>query len=214
MTKRIVLSAFSVLLISGLIYTSKYSLRYMHWSTKSNGYPDLYNQTDSYSFSPVNVVLKNAHWQQIGTDVMKDGDIPNWPDLKELSVVATEDSIWIRFTLHNYLDLNEPMVSIAFEKENGNNWYGTVDFNYQEIISAGYYRDKDQYFGYNFAPDKKGICSLKYDLNSNSLFLGIPSETLKKYADRNFVASVGNKGLWNDDLDSLIPMERLFMFEN
>lgn len=214
MTKKIIRSLIFVLLISGLIYTSKYSLRYMHWKTKSNGYPDLYNQTDMYSFSLVNVALKNAQWKQLGTDVKNDGDIPNWSDLKELSFLATEDTIWIRFTLHNYLDINEPMVSIALEKENGNNWYGTVDFNYEGIISAGYYRDKEQYFGYNFAPDQKGICLLKYDLSSNSLFLGIPTEILKEYADRNFVASVGLKGLWNDDLDSLIPMERLFMFEN
>ena len=91
------------------------------------------------------------------------------------------------------------MVSIAFEDLDGESWYGTESFKYGEIIATGYLRKGNIYVGYNFVGDEKGVLSLKYDLGSNSFFLGIPKRYLNRFANKRFVASVGYKGFWNDD---------------
>jgi hypothetical protein len=181
----------------------------MHWYAKSPGYRGLYQQTEYYQFtSAPSFLVENADWEKISSDQPNDGDIPNWSDVKSLWALLHQDTIWFKYELHNHVDINEPMVSIALDSDgdpgNGNSWYGTVsDFNYDIIVTAGYTREGENYKGYNFLGDKTGVCVLSYDLVSNCYFLGIQYEDIERYEGARFVASVGNKGLWNDDVDGI-----------
>ncbi len=154
---------FAIVVFTTIItfFSAKYGLRYMNWYAKSKGYPGLYEKTDNYSFVQApDYITKNLKWEILTSDFEKDGDLPNWPDADKLYISHTKDTLWIRFTLHNNLDINEPMISLAFEDENGKNWYGTVkDFTYSDMITAGYYRNENNYYGYNFIADSKGSCS-------------------------------------------------------
>lgn len=212
--KKIITILFCTLLILLLIVTIPYTMRYLHWYSKSQGYSELYELENIYSFKAIpNKLATNIDWVKIAEDEKNDGDLPNWPDAKELSVLNINDTIWIKFSLYNNININEPMVSLAIEeKEGGKNWYGSVKkFDYGAIIAAGYVRKADKYSGYNFIQDKKGVCKLYYQLSSNSLFLGIPRLHLEYYQNKRFVASVGQKALWNDDFDKILQVNDLFI---
>ncbi len=207
--KRILLIALIVILVAGLVFTSKYAIKYAHWSTKSLGYPGLYKQTDRYSFLPLDSVLVNSTWELLAMDSAGDGDLLNWPDVKALHVYRGIDTIWLAYSLHNDIDINAPMVSIALHSDEGRDWYGTLDLKYKGMISTGYYRKGDQYYGYNFLIDEKGICSFKYNMAKNALYMGIPKARAQEFKGKKFVASVGLKSYWNDDVDQLIDFDSL-----
>ncbi|NER15272.1 hypothetical protein GWK08_17580 [Leptobacterium flavescens] len=201
-----------IILIGILGVTCYYTLKYMHWYSKSHGYGELYQIEDEYPFEPLpDRLLADSSWINIAKDTKGDGDILNWPDAKELSVLHSKDTIWVKFTLFNNIDINEPMVSLAIEdKENGRDWYGSVkDYKYGDIIATGYVRKGSSYFGYNFVQDKKGACKLYYQLPQNSLVIGIPRVYLEKYKNKRFVASVGHKALWNDDFKDILEVNDL-----
>lgn len=198
-----------------LFFTSSYTLKYIHWQTKSHGYPELYNIENQYSFDQLdNRLLELKGWSRIEEDKKGDGDIMNWPDAKELYALIYNDTIWFRYILHNNININEPMVSIALGNSTSEKkWYGSVaNYKYSEMISVGYVRKGDKYFGYNLSRDKNGICMLKYDLKSNSLILAVPKKELQTY--ESIVASVGCKGLWNDDFDGIINIRNLKRNDN
>lgn len=200
--KKLLLIIFTSILLIGLFVTSKYTLKYVHWLAKSGGYTELYVQTDKHEFNSAESSLIDAQWASIGVDSSEDGDIPNWPDAKELLVYHAKDTVWLALSLHNNLDINEPMISLAVQNDEGRDWYGSVDnFKYKEMISAGYFRKGNSYYGYNRIDNQKGVCTLKYDLASNTLFLGLPVNLIEKFKDKTFVASVGQKALWNDDFE-------------
>lgn len=198
-----------ILLIGALVFTSRYAGEYMHWSTKSVGYPGLYEQTDRYAFLSADSNLLHAKWEFLAKDGKGDGDLMNWPDAKELHVYKGADTIWLAYALHNDININDPMVSVAIEEEGGKDWYGTVDFLYRAMISTGYYRKGDQYFGYNFLGEKKGLCSFRYSLANNTLYIGIPKKEVLEFKGRRFVASVGQRSYWNDDYDVLMEINQL-----
>lgn len=206
--KKLLVFIGSLLLISVLVVSIRYSLKYVHWFAKSGGYIALYDQTDNYPFNQADNDLVNANWKSLATDDALDGDIRNWPDAKELFVYRNKDTIWFALALHNNLDINEPMMSLAIQNDQGRDWYGTVDdFKYKEMISAGYFRKGDKYYGYNFLDQETGTNDLRYDLVSNTLYLGVPVAQFEQFSGKTFVASVGSKGLWNDDFEEPIGLE-------
>ncbi len=193
-----------------LAITSLYTLKYIHWNTKSGGYPKLYQNENEYSFDKIDDrFLELKGWLSIIKDKQGDGDIINWPDAKELYALVYNDTIWFRYSLYNNIDINEPAVSIALaEKTSKKKWYGSIkNYKYSQMISVGYFRKGDKYFGFNFSKDKKGVCSLGYNLKSNSLILAVAKKELLGY--EYIVASVGSKGLWNDDFDGVINIKEL-----
>lgn len=148
--------------------------------------------------------MKSSNWTNIASDPQFDGDIPNWPDAKSMDILNSGDTLWIKYDLYNNIDINEPMISIALDVDgnpnNGSSWYGTAsDFSYDLMITAGYVREGIKYKGYNFIGPKVGLCTFLYDLENNCYFLGLPVEHIQEFEGARFVASVGNKGLWNDD---------------
>ena len=204
-----ILLSFLIALSLLAIPTTYYSLKYMNWYVKSQGYPGLYEQENYYQLISANSdLVENANWSEISSDESNDGDIPNWSDVKTLSTLLYQDTLWVKYELYNNIDINEPMVSLALDIDgdpnNGKDWYGTTsDFNYDIIITAGYTRVGEHYKGYNFAGDIGGQSVLSYHFATNCYFLGIPNDIIKEYEDSRFVASVGNKGLWNDDVDGV-----------
>lgn len=210
MFRKIIITTLFTVLIGLLLFTAKNAFRYIHWKTKSQGYPGLYEQTDEYSFTPVRVGLAETNWNVLAEDSNGDGELPNWPDAKSLSYIKSNDTLWFKAVLHNYLNLNEPVSSIAISGTEGQDWYGTVDdFYYESMISVGYRREGAAYFGYNFIDDQKGVCSFHYDLTNNSLFLGLPLKYLDQFKEKQFVFSVGQKGYWNDDFDQVLSLESI-----
>ncbi len=205
---KIALKSIAIIMLVVSVPAIIYALKYMHWHTKSQGYPGLYQQKQYYQFeSAPTQLLNHSNWEEIATDSQNDGDIPNWSDVKSLFQLQYEDTLWFKFDHYNNIDINEPMASLALDVDddpnNGSSWYGTVpDFNYDIIISAGYVREGSKYKGYNFIDTKVGFCSLYYALETNSFFLGIPIEQIREFEGAKFVASTGNKGFWNDDLDN------------
>ena len=205
------LIALALILIS--IPSIYYTLKYMHWITKSKGYPAIYDKEESYDFLPAgDYLIESDVWTEIDSDIENDGDIPNFADAKKLSQYFLNDTIWFKYDLHNNIDINNAMVTLALDIDNnpsnGTKWYGTIDkFNYDIIIGVGYVREGLKYRGYNFIDDKVGHCIYRYVLDSNSLLLGIPKSYIKQFRGSKYVASVGNKGLWNDDLGSINLLE-------
>ncbi len=196
-----------IVLLGVVVYLLPYKRDYMYWELKSKGYPDLYRQLEEYSFTQAPKKLTDSfEWVVIATDEKGDGDIPNWPDAKELSMLVNADTLWFRYTTYNNIDLNEPMVSIALyhsKNQQASPWYGTIQFNYNEMIAVGYFRENLRYKGYNMLAGEKGVCRLQYDIESNSLFLGVPTNLMVRYQGIEFIASIGLKGLWNDDFDGI-----------
>lgn len=194
------------LLIVAMIPMTKYSLSYMHWLTKAKGYPGLYEQTNYYTFNQASeFLILHDQWQIITNDPKGDGDIPNWHDAKSLSLLTLNDTLWVRFRSYNNIDINEPMITLAIESPKGNSWYGTVDnFKYDKMITTGYTREGTSYKGYNYIGDTHGICTMQYDIEGNAFYLGIPMRSLKQFDQIRFVASIGNKGLWNDDFGNKV----------
>lgn len=205
---KIVFRGMAIIMLVISIPAAVYTLKYIHWYTKSQGYPGLYQQEEYYHFGPAPaLLLNNSNWAKIVTDSRGDGDIPNWSDAKSLSQLQYNDTLWFKYELHNNIDINEPMVSLALDIDgnpnNGTSWYGTTpNFNYDIIIAAGYVREGIKYKGYNFIDKKVGFCKLYYALETNSFLLGIPILHIKEFEGSRFVASAGNKGLWNDDFDN------------
>jgi len=208
----IVLISFLVIVTLLLIPATYYSLQYMNWKSMSQGYPELYQQAEYYELAAApSYLIESPEWKKISSDAENDGVVPNWSDVKSLQSLSHGDTLWFRYELYNHIDLNEPMVSLALDIDNdpnnGTDWYGTTpDFYFDKIIAAGYTREGVNYKGYNFFGDKKGVCVLSYDLASDCYFLGIAHETIKDYKGARFVAAVGNKALWNDDVDGIFVL--------
>lgn len=154
-TKFILLFSIIGLLLLICIPSVYYSLYYMHWYTKSQGYGGLYQQQEYYQFELAPSALKESDWRQVVSDQKSDGDIPSWPDAKSLAILQANDTLWFRYELHNNIDINEPMISLALDVDgnpnNGSSWYGTAsNFSYDMMITAGYVREGTNYKGYNF----------------------------------------------------------------
>lgn len=181
----------------------------MHWHTKSQGCGGLYLQMNYYQLeSAPSLLIDSSDCTKIASDPQNDGDIPNWSDAKSLSILRSNDTLWFKYELHNNIDINEPMISIALDVDgdlnNGNNWYGTTsDFAYDIMIAVVYVREGTKYKGYNFIDNNIGTCTFLYNLESNSYFLGLPMEHIQGFEGARFVASVGNMGLWNDDFGGI-----------
>ena len=186
-----------------------YTLKYMHWITKSKGYPSIYDKEEYYDFLPApEYLIQSGLWTEVDSDIENDGDVPNYADVGKLSQYFLNDTVWFKFDLYNNIDINNAMVTLAMDIDNnpsnGTKWYGTIDnFNYDLLIGVGYVREGSKYKGFNFIDNEIGFCSFHYILDSNSLLLGIPLSHITQSKDSKYVASVGNKGLWNDDLGSI-----------
>ena len=183
-----------------------YSLHYMHWYSQSHGYDDLYLQKEYYQLELApTLLIESSNWTRIASDPQDDGGIRNWSDAMTLSMLQSNDTLWVRYDLYNNIDINEPMISLALDVDgdpnNGINWHGTTsNFGYDMMIATGYVREGTNYKGYNFIDKNIGACTFLYDLENNSYFLGLPMKDIQKFEGARFVASVGNKGLWNDDI--------------
>ena len=165
--------------------------------------------------------IENLKWIKLADDPQGDGRNKNSADGKASYYFydPASDMLWFRLGLYSKVDWDLPAISVSFDTDADQNtgipWYGANSkFKFDKMLSVGPLEKRDgKYFGYNGITNAEGVKQRDWvnekssnlifyiDDSSNSYIIGVKrsdiSPSLHKF---NVIGSVGQNGVWNDDI--------------